>query len=56
MDVLVMFIYLSAISSWIRMLPPQDMNEVMGEITGEVLINLLLLRVFGAMGGSIRWG
>ena len=51
-----MFIYLSAISSWIRMLPPQDMNEVMGEITGEVLINLLLLRVFGAMGVAVRLG
>ena len=51
-----MFIYLSAISSWIRMLPPQDMNEVMGEITGEVLISLLLLRVFGAMGVAVRLG
>ncbi|TFY84061.1 RHS repeat protein, partial [Pseudomonas kairouanensis] len=51
-----MFIYLSAIASWIRLLPPQDMSEVMGEITGEVLINLLLLRVAGAMGVVVRLG
>ncbi|MCM2381231.1 DUF6531 domain-containing protein, partial [Pseudomonas marginalis] len=51
-----MFIYLSAISSWIRMLPPPEMNEVMGEITGEVLISLLLTRVMGAMGVTVRLG
>ncbi|WLH09983.1 RHS repeat-associated core domain-containing protein [Pseudomonas lurida] len=50
------FIYVSAISSWIRMLPPQEMNEVMGEITGDVLIGLLLLRVAGAMGVTLRLG
>ncbi|WP_458376814.1 RHS repeat-associated core domain-containing protein [Pseudomonas pergaminensis] len=51
-----MFIYVSAISSWIRMLPPQEMNEVMGEITGEVLISLLLIRAMGAMGVTVRLG
>ncbi|WP_177326569.1 DUF6531 domain-containing protein, partial [Pseudomonas sp. CHM02] len=51
-----MFIYVSAISSWIRMLPPQEMNEVMGEITGEVLIGLLLVRVAGVMGVTLRLG
>ncbi|MEX5585179.1 DUF6531 domain-containing protein, partial [Pseudomonas lurida] len=51
-----LFIYVSAISSWIRMLPPQEMNEVMGEITGDVLIGLLLLRVAGAMGVTLRLG
>ncbi|MBF6029386.1 RHS repeat protein [Pseudomonas sp. P115] len=51
-----MFIYLSAIASWVRMLPPQEMNEVMGEVTGEVLIALLLLRVLGAMGVAVRLG
>ncbi|MCF5321375.1 DUF6531 domain-containing protein, partial [Pseudomonas simiae] len=50
------FIYVSAISSWIRMLPPQEMNEVMGEITGDVLIGLLLVRVAGAMGVTLRLG
>ncbi|MGY2378449.1 type IV secretion protein Rhs, partial [Pseudomonas sp. SDO524_S393] len=51
-----LFIYLSAIASWIRLLPPQEMNEVMGEITGEVLINLLLIRAIGAMGVTVRLG
>ncbi|KAB0520030.1 type IV secretion protein Rhs [Pseudomonas extremorientalis] len=51
-----MFIYLSAICSWIRMLPPQAMSEVMGEITGDVLIALLLVRVAGAMGVTVRLG
>ncbi|WP_248488221.1 RHS repeat-associated core domain-containing protein [Pseudomonas sp. CYM-20-01] len=51
-----MFIYLSAICSWIRMLPPQAMSEVMGEITGDVLIGLLLVRVAGAMGVTLRLG
>ncbi len=51
-----LFIYLAATSSWVRMLPPPEMNEVMGEITGEVLINLLLLRVAGAMGVAVRLG
>ncbi|WP_457243763.1 RHS repeat-associated core domain-containing protein [Pseudomonas lurida] len=50
------FIYVSAISSWIRMLPPQEMNEVMGEITGDVLIGLLLVRIAGAMGVTLRLG
>ncbi|MFL1559560.1 type IV secretion protein Rhs, partial [Pseudomonas sp. O11] len=38
-----LFIYVSAMVSWMRMLPPPEMNELMGEITGEVLINLLLI-------------
>ncbi|MBJ2249053.1 type IV secretion protein Rhs, partial [Pseudomonas haemolytica] len=33
-----LFIYLSAMVSWMRMLPPPEMNELWGEITGEVLI------------------
>ncbi|WP_460149148.1 RNase A-like domain-containing protein [Pseudomonas sp. S3_E10] len=51
-----LFIYLSAIVSWTRMLPPPQMNELWGEITGEVLINLLLMRVMGAMGIAVRLG
>ena len=51
-----LFIYLSAMVSWIRLLPPQEMNELMGEITGEVLINLLLIRVMGSMGVTVRLG
>ncbi|MEX5543915.1 hypothetical protein, partial [Pseudomonas poae] len=37
-----LFIYLSAMIGWIRLLPPPQMVELVGEITGEVLINLLL--------------
>ncbi|MBD8259244.1 type IV secretion protein Rhs, partial [Pseudomonas fluorescens] len=33
-----LFIYLSALVAWVRMLPPPDMYELLGEITGEVLI------------------
>ncbi len=51
-----MFIYLSAMVSWMRMLPPPQMNELWGEITGEVLINLLLMRALGAMGIAVRLG
>ncbi|WP_259171698.1 RHS repeat-associated core domain-containing protein [Pseudomonas sp. BIGb0164] len=51
-----LFIYVSAISSWIRMLPPQEMNEVMGEITGEILISLLLIRATAGMGVTVRLG
>ena len=51
-----LFIYLSALVSWMRMLPPPEMAELWGEITGEVLINLLLIRVLGAMGVVARLG
>ena len=51
-----LFIYLSALVSWMRMLPPPEMAEVWGEITGEVLINLLLIRVLGGMGVVARLG
>ncbi|WP_332846084.1 RHS repeat-associated core domain-containing protein [Pseudomonas lactucae] len=51
-----LFIYLSAMVSWMRMLPPPQMNELWGEITGEVLINLLLMRALGAMGIAVRLG
>ena len=51
-----LFVYLSALVSWMRMLPPPEMAELWGEITGEVLINLLLIRVLGAMGVVVRLG
>ncbi|MDW8844233.1 DUF6531 domain-containing protein, partial [Pseudomonas carnis] len=51
-----LFIYLSALVSWMRMLPPPEMAELWGEITGEVLINLLLIRVLGGMGVVARLG
>ncbi|MCP2053796.1 UNVERIFIED_ORG: RHS repeat-associated protein [Pseudomonas fluorescens] len=51
-----LFIYVSAMVSWMRLLPPQDMQELMGEITGEVLINLLLIRATAGMGVAVRLG
>ncbi|MBF6027000.1 RHS domain-containing protein [Pseudomonas sp. P115] len=51
-----LFIYLSAMVAWLRMLPPPQMYEVVGEITGEVLINLLLIWATRGMGVQIRLG
>ncbi|WP_254865926.1 DUF6531 domain-containing protein, partial [Pseudomonas fluorescens] len=49
-----MFIYLSALVSWIRMLPPPYMNEFLGEISVEVLITLLLGLATCGMGMVVR--
>ncbi|OPA89396.1 type IV secretion protein Rhs, partial [Pseudomonas fluorescens] len=51
-----LFIYLSAMVSWIRLLPPPEMYEVLGEITGEVLINLLLIWATAGTGVALRLG
>ncbi|WDU60654.1 HNH/endonuclease VII fold putative polymorphic toxin [Pseudomonas poae] len=51
-----LFIYLSAMLAWIRMLPPPDMYELLGEITGEVLINLFLIWATRGMGVQLRLG
>ena len=51
-----LFIYLSAMVSWIRMLPPPQMYELLGEITGEVLINLLLVWATRGVGVQVRLG
>ncbi|XVO90118.1 RHS repeat-associated core domain-containing protein [Pseudomonas palleroniana] len=48
-----LFVYLAAMVSWIRMLPAPYMNELLGEISAEVLINLLLCRAIGGMGLAI---
>ncbi|WP_106805679.1 RHS repeat-associated core domain-containing protein [Pseudomonas sp. S5D5] len=48
-----LFIYLSVLVSWMRMMPPPYMNELLGEISAEVLINLLLALATGAMGVAI---
>ncbi|MGF6153576.1 RHS repeat-associated core domain-containing protein [Pseudomonas fluorescens] len=45
-----LFIYLTAVTSWLRMLPPQYEAEVMAEIRTGVLIGLLLACVTGPMG------
>ncbi|MGY4640619.1 RHS repeat-associated protein [Pseudomonas sp. TE24901] len=49
-----LFIYLAAMVSWMRMLPPPYMNELLGEISFEVLINLLLVLATAGMGMAIR--
>ncbi|UOP13896.1 RHS repeat-associated core domain-containing protein [Pseudomonas palleroniana] len=48
-----LFVYLAAMVSWIRMLPAPYMNELLGQISAEVLINLLLCRAIGGMGLAI---
>ncbi|WP_076951001.1 RHS repeat-associated core domain-containing protein [Pseudomonas cedrina] len=51
-----LFIYLSAMVAWIRLLPPPQMYELLGEITGEVLINLFLAWATRGMGVQVRLG
>ncbi|NWC78493.1 type IV secretion protein Rhs, partial [Pseudomonas sp. P7759] len=49
-----LFIYVSALVSWMRMLPPPYMNELLGEISADVLINLLLCLATAGMGMAVR--
>ncbi|WP_323157020.1 hypothetical protein, partial [Pseudomonas rhodesiae] len=51
-----LFIYLAAMVSWMRLLPPPEMYELVGELTGEVLINLLLIWATAGMGVALRLG
>ncbi|WP_043293704.1 MULTISPECIES: DUF6531 domain-containing protein, partial [unclassified Pseudomonas] len=51
-----LFIYMSAMVSWLRLLPPPELYEVLGEISGEVLINLFLIWATRGMGVQIRLG
>ncbi len=51
-----LFIYLSAMVAWIRLLPPPEMYELLGEMTGEVLINLFLIWATRGMGVQVRLG
>ncbi|RDS88791.1 type IV secretion protein Rhs, partial [Pseudomonas fluorescens] len=51
-----LFIYVSAMVSWLRLLPPPELYEVLGEISGEVLINLFLIWATRGMGVQIRLG
>jgi RHS repeat-associated protein len=45
-----MFIHLAAITSWLRMLPPQFIAEVVAEIRTGILIGFLLARFTGPAG------
>ncbi|WP_434626329.1 RHS domain-containing protein [Pseudomonas sp. Z5-35] len=45
-----LFVYTAAFTSWLQMLPPQYVTEVMGEMRASVLINFLLTAVTGGLG------
>ncbi|NWA84474.1 RHS repeat-associated core domain-containing protein [Pseudomonas sp. D2002] len=49
-----LFVYMAAMVSWLRLMPPPYMNEVLGEIGVEVLINVLLCVATAGMGVVIR--
>ncbi|AGE25325.1 Rhs family protein [Pseudomonas poae RE*1-1-14] len=49
-----LFVYLAALVSWMRLLPPPYMNEMLGEIGAEILINLLLGIATSGMGMAVR--
>ncbi|WP_434672902.1 RHS repeat-associated core domain-containing protein [Pseudomonas sp. R1-15] len=49
-----LLVYTAAFTSWLRMLPPQYMAEVMGEIRAAILINFLLARFTGGLGLGLR--
>ncbi|MHC8354941.1 RHS repeat-associated core domain-containing protein [Pseudomonas sp. LB3P81] len=48
-----MFIHLAAFTTWLRMLPPQYVAEVVAEIRTEVLIGFLLVRLTGPAGLNV---
>ncbi|MGF6109553.1 RHS repeat-associated core domain-containing protein [Pseudomonas frederiksbergensis] len=48
-----LFIHLAAFTSWLRMLPPQFVAEVMAEIRTDLLIAFLLSRVTGTLGVTL---
>ncbi|UVM37105.1 DUF6531 domain-containing protein [Pseudomonas sp. B21-017] len=45
-----MFIHLAAFTSWLRMLPPQYIAEVVAQVRTEILISFLLVRLTGPTG------
>ncbi|WP_437339894.1 hypothetical protein, partial [Pseudomonas fluorescens] len=49
-----MFIHLAAFTSWLKMLPPQYLAEVVAEVRVELLISFLLMRVSGGIGVPLR--
>ncbi|MGY2442001.1 DUF6531 domain-containing protein, partial [Pseudomonas sp. SDO52101_S400] len=49
-----LFIYLAAFTSWLKMLPPQYLAEVVAEVRAELLISFLLMCVSGGMGVPLR--
>ncbi|WP_085732374.1 MULTISPECIES: RHS repeat-associated core domain-containing protein [unclassified Pseudomonas] len=49
-----LFIHLAAFTSWLKMLPPQYLAEVVAEVRVELLISFLLMRVSAGMGVPLR--
>src|SRR3546814_20156820 len=49
-----LFVHMAAFASWLRMLPPQYLAEVVGELRASVLINFLLMRLTGGLGLGLR--
>ncbi|MCU0121497.1 DUF6531 domain-containing protein, partial [Pseudomonas sp. B2M1-30] len=49
-----LFIHLAAFTSWLKMLPPQYLAEVVAEVRAELLIGLLLTRVAGGIGVPLQ--
>ncbi|MFJ2528369.1 RHS repeat-associated core domain-containing protein [Pseudomonas helmanticensis] len=49
-----LFIHLAAFTSWLRMLPPQYLAEVVAEVRAELLIGFLLTALSGGIGVPVR--
>ncbi|MFJ5239688.1 DUF6531 domain-containing protein, partial [Pseudomonas neuropathica] len=49
-----LFIHLAAFTSWLKMLPPQYLAEVVAEVRVELLISFLLMGVSGGIGVPLR--
>ncbi len=49
-----LFIHLAAFSSWLKMLPPQYLAEVVAEVRVELLISFLLTGLSGGVGVPLR--
>ncbi|QKV65467.1 RHS domain-containing protein [Pseudomonas sp. 43A] len=49
-----LFIHLAAFTSWLKMLPPQYLAEVVAEVRVELLISFLLMGLSGGIGVPLR--
>uniref|UniRef100_UPI001F588871 DUF6531 domain-containing protein n=1 Tax=unclassified Pseudomonas TaxID=196821 RepID=UPI001F588871 len=49
-----LFIHLAAFTSWLKMLPPQYLAEVVAEVRVELLISFLLMGMSGGVGVPLR--
>ncbi|WP_085694488.1 MULTISPECIES: RHS repeat-associated core domain-containing protein [unclassified Pseudomonas] len=49
-----LFIHLAAFTSWLKMLPPQCLAEVVAEVRAELLVGFLLTSISGGVGLPLR--